>query len=406
MVKKNPGFALLAPNYLFPEIQKKKLAFSEKYPSKRLISLGIGDTTQPIIPFIAEKISHAAALLSTREGYVGYGPEQGNLKLRKKIGERFYNGRFSPDEIFVSDGAKCDTGRLFQLFGKNLKVAVQDPTYPVYVDTGIISGQGVEIIYMPCTAENDFFPDLSSLPEVDILFFCSPNNPTGQAATKKQLERLVEFALRRQLIVIYDAAYSSFIESKDVPRSIFEIEEAEKVAIEINSFSKFAGFTGIRLGWTVIPKSLRYEDGSSINQAWTRIMTTFFNGASMLAQEGGIAVLEEEGWSGVKKSREYYLENASLLKNAFESLGFNTYGGVDAPFIWVDFSPKKSWEMFDALLEEAQVISVPGSGFGKAGEGYLRFSALGSKEEIVKALERISHYFSEEPSNFGCNHLS
>ncbi len=396
MVKKNPELGKIAANYLFPEIQRKKRAYLEKNPDRKIISLGIGDTTQPISPFIAEQISKSASGLSTPQGYSGYGPEQGVSELRERIAERFYQGRIHPEEIFVSDGAKCDTGRLFNLFGKGLRVAVQDPTYPVYVDTGIISGQDTKILYMPCTAENDFFPDLDALSKCDILFFCSPNNPTGAAATKDQLKRLVEFAAQRQLVLIYDAAYSSFIKEKDKPRSIYEIDGADKVAIEISSFSKLAGFTGLRLGWTVIPKKVLFEDGSSLHQAWNRITTTFFNGASVLAQIGGIATLQETGWQEIARTRDYYLENAALIKQTFDRLGFRAHGAVNAPYVWVDFAPLRSWEMFDTLLENTQVISVPGSGFGPSGEGYLRFSALGRRDELTVALERISRFFSEQ----------
>jgi LL-diaminopimelate aminotransferase len=395
MVKKNPNFSKLATNYLFPEIQKKRKAFLEKFPGEKIISLGIGDTTQPLSLFITENISKAANGLATVHEYSGYGPEQGHPQLRKMIAETFYKGFMQPDEIFISDGAKCDTGRLLNIFGKGLSIAVQDPTYPVYVDTSILTGQAGKIVYMACSAENDFFPDLQNLDPVDIIFFCSPNNPTGSTATKEQLRKLVDFALERKALLIYDAAYSFFIKDNQFPRTIFEIEGADQTAIEISSFSKLAGFTGLRLSWTAIPRKVLFEDGSTLHQAWNRITTTFFNGASNLSQVGGIAALQDKGLKDLEKTRDYYLKNADLIRETFQSLGYKAYGGVNAPYVWVDFHPKKSWEMFDELLNNTQVISVPGSGFGPAGEGFLRFSAFGYRENVLEALARITEYLTK-----------
>lgn len=393
MVKKNPNFSKLPPSYLFPEIQRKKQAYIEQYPDKNVISLGIGDTTQPISSYITKEISQKALGLSTLEGYTGYGPEQGCQVLRKMIADTFYRGIINPDEIFVSDGAKCDTGRLLNIFNSDLTIAVQDPTYPVYVDTSVITGLTNNIIYMPCLAENNFFPNLENIEHVDLIFFCSPNNPTGTVATRKQLEQLVAFALDRKAFILFDSAYSFFIKDENLPLSIYEIEGANKVAIEISSFSKIAGFTGLRLGWTVVPKELTFEDGTSVLQAWNRVTTTFFNGASSLAQAGGIAALQSEGLNEIRKVRNYYLENALLIKETFDSLGFKTYGGVNSPYIWVDFSPRTSWEMFDELLHNTQIITIPGKGFGPSGEGYLRFSAFAQREHILESMARISYCY-------------
>lgn len=393
MAKKNANFAKLPDNYLFPEIQRKKEAYLDKFPNNNLISLGIGDTTQPLSQHITDAICEAAQKLATPEGYSGYGPEQGCARLRRLIAETFYAGMIQPDEIFVTDGAKCDTGRLLHLFGSNLTIAVQDPAYPVYVDTSIICGQS-HIVYMPCLAENDFFPDLDRIDAVDLIFFCSPNNPTGSVATREQLQRLVAFALERQAFIIFDSAYSFFITEDHLPRSIYEIAGAEKVAIEIGSFSKLAGFTGLRLSWSVVPKAVLFGDGSSAHQAWNRIITTFFNGASTLSQAGGIAALQHDGLKDLALTRDFYLENASLIRETFESLGFKAYGGTNSPYIWVNFSPGTSWEMFDEFLSKTQIITTPGSGFGPSGEGYLRFSAFAPREAILESMARVSSLYT------------
>lgn len=389
MVKRNENFLRLAESYLFPEIQKRKREYQALFPEAALINLGIGDTTQPLSAGITESLIEKARALVTREGYVGYGPEQGLPLLRQRIAETFYQGRILPEEVFVSDGAKCDTGRLLQMFSKDLVIAVQNPTYPVYIDTSVISGLVRKIHLLSCTPENGFFPDLEISGPVDLIFFCAPNNPTGATATHSQLEKLVAFAKEKKACILFDAAYAFFIRDPTLPRSIYEIPGAEEVAIEIQSFSKMAGFTGLRLGWSVVPKALSFEDGSSMHQAWTRVTTTFFNGASCLAQAGGVAVLSPEGLSEMGKIRDFYFENATLIKEAFENLGIPCYGGDHSPFIWADFRPKTSWEAFEEFLHQRQVVSIPGQGFGSAGEGFLRFSALGQREELLEALSRI-----------------
>ncbi len=387
MANSNPQLGKLKAGYLFPEIQRRKEAFLAKEPTAKLVNLGIGDTTHPFAPFVAEQMSSYALGLGTPQGYSGYGPDQGDPDLRTRITERMYHGAIDPSEIFISDGAKCDCGRLLLLFEQGSTIAVQDPVYPVYVDTSLISGVAENIIRMPCTPQNGFFPDPV---KADLIYLCSPNNPTGSAATKEQLKAYVDFAKENGSIIIYDAAYSSFITDETLPRSIFEIEGSREVAIEVNSFSKLAGFTGLRLGWTVVPNELRFSDGSSVKKAWSRIMSTFFNGASNIAQQAGKAVLEDEGWEQGQNVIRQYLENAHLIKETFISLGYPCYGGDHAPYVWVDYSPKTSWEAFEELLNHTHVVAIPGSGFGGAGEHFVRFSAFASREMVLEAMSRLS----------------
>lgn len=388
MVKANPHLARLKKGYLFPEIQKRKEAFLKEEPDAKLISLGIGDTTHPIVSSVANRMMETARALGTAEGYTGYGSDKGDPLLRHKLSERIYGSSIDPDEIFISDGAKCDCGRLLNLFGSGQVVAVQDPTYPVYVDTSIISGIAGKLVTMPCTPANNFFPEPV---KADIIYLCSPNNPTGSVATKEQLKSFVDFAKDNGSILIFDAAYAAFIQDPDLPRSIFEIEGSREVAIEVNSFSKLAGFTGLRLGWTVVPRELAFEDGSSVHQAWSRITSTYFNGASNIAQSGGIAVLQDKGWKEAQQVINLYMENAKLIRDTFESLDYPCYGGDHAPYVWVDYSPKTSWEAFEELLRRTHVVAIPGSGFGSAGEHFVRFSAFAEKDYILEAMARISH---------------
>lgn len=388
MVKINPSLAALKSGYLFPEIQKRKKEFLIESPDAKLVNMGIGDTTQPIMPYVTQKMVSRAQALGTSTGYTGYGPDQGELPLREGISRRMYKGLISPDEIFISDGAKCDCGRLLQLFGPETTIAVQDPVYPVYVDTAFINGLSKNIIKIPCTPENDFFPDPV---KADIIYLCSPNNPTGSVATRAQLKTYVEFAKENGSLIIFDAAYSSFIKGDELPRSIYEIDGSREVAIEVNSFSKLAGFTGLRLGWTVIPKELTFEDGTPVHPAWSRISSTFFNGASNVAQTAGTAVLEDEGWLQAQSIINQYLENAHLIKETFLSLGFPCYGGDHAPYVWVDYSPKSSWQAFEELLRYTHIVAIPGSGFGDCGEHFVRFSAFASREMVLEAMARLSH---------------
>lgn len=387
MVAKNIHFSHLKSSYLFSEIEQKKNEFLEKHPGVKLINLGIGDTTFPLPQFISEKLAAAAIDLGTISGYSGYGPAAGHPQLRSQIGEVLYNHLIDTDEVFISDGSKCDIGRLQVLFGSNVTIAVQDPTYPVYVDGSLIQGIGDRIITMSCNPENDFFPELKQ--KTDLIYFCSPNNPTGSAATREQLQRLVEFAKRNQSVIIFDSAYAGFIQDPALPCSIYEIEGADEVAIETGSFSKLAGFTGVRLGWTVVPKKLKYSDGSSIRDAWIRTISTIYNGPSSIAQGGGLAVLEPEGQKCVKQLIQSYMKGAQKLSAALEQIGYEVYGGENAPYLWVRCPGKESWDCFQDLLENSYIVCTPGSGFGAAGEGFIRLSAFARPDDIDRAIDKL-----------------
>ena len=389
MVKRNPYFEKLNSSYLFPEINKRKREFLIKNPTAKLISLGIGDTTEPISPTIHTALVLGAEKLGHRETYSGYGPEQGSEQLRREIATKFYPGNIQADEIFISDGAKCDIGRLQMLFGGQVSIALQDPAYPVYREGSLIQGVS-KITLLPCTPENDFFPDLSLAKGVDLIYFCSPNNPTGAAATYAQLEELVRFARQNRSIIIYDSAYAAYITDPTLPRSIFEIEGAAEVALETSSFSKVAGFTGVRLGWTVVPKALRFEEGSKVHNDWSRLTSTIFNGASNIAQQGGIGVLDPLGWAEAQAGVAFYKQNGALLKTALQNYGLNVYGGVHAPYLWAHFPGRSSWDVFQEFLEHYHLVTTPGSGFGPAGEGFLRLTAFSSRETLYEAVERLS----------------
>lgn len=345
-----------------------------------------------------------AQAMGTLEGYKGYGPEQGYAPIREAIFNRLYaNTGLTPNDIYVSDGSKCDIGRMQMMFGEDVSVALQDPAYPVYVDSSVIMGMTGDhngsnfdgITYMKCRPENNFFPDLSKVPRTDIIFFCSPNNPTGSAATREQLTELVNFARKNGSIIVYDAAYALFIEDDNCPRSIFEIPGAEECAIETCSFSKYAGFTGVRLGWTVISDKLKFEDGSPVAQSFVRVATTVFNGASVISQAGGIACMEDQGWKEMNELVSYYKENAKILRKTFEDMGFTVYGGDNAPYVWVGFPGRDSWDVFAEILEKCDIVTTPGSGFGAAGEGFVRASAFGHRENILEAVERFKKVYSK-----------
>lgn len=389
MTKRNRNFIGLKESYLFPEINARKKLFMLKNPQSSLISLGIGDTTEPIPEIASHSMSQFSLGLGTPEGYSGYGSEQGIKLLRELIASQIYQGTVFADDIFISDGAKCDIGRLQMLFGPESTIAVQDPAYPVYVDGSLINGIR-EITYMPCTPENNFFPNLETIPRTDLIYFCSPNNPTGAAATRRQLQQLVAFAKANNSIVIFDSAYSCYIQNPDIPKSIFEINGAEEVAIEVSSFSKLSGFTGVRLGWTVVPDKLKYEGGGSVKSDWNRLTSTIFNGASNIAQQGGCAILSPEGLKEVHKLTRHYMENASLLKDSLQKTGREVYGGENAPYLWVYFKGQNSWDVFQDLLENYQLITTPGSGFGPSGEGFIRLTAFGSREQIQQAIQRLN----------------
>jgi len=396
MINRNPYIANLKAGYLFPEIAKRRREYAASHPDAKIISLGVGNTTEPILPHINESLVEGARRLGTVEGYSGY-QDEGMAALREKISAVFYGGKFLIDEIFISDGAKCDIGRLQTLFGAGTKIAVQDPSYPVYVDGSVLNGAagGWEgsgysgIAYLPCTAENNFFPDLGLIPRSSLVYFCSPNNPTGAVANHGQLVSLVNTVIEKGCILVFDAAYSEFIRDPALPKTIYEIDKAAQCAIEVNSFSKPAGFTGVRLGWSVVPKAIKYAGGESVNADWNRIAGTIFNGASNIAQAGGLAALDDEGLKEIRALTDFYLGNAKLIRDALQKLGISCIGGGDSPYIWAHFPGRDSWEVFSQILEKCQVVTTPGAGFGPAGQGFIRFSAFGHRADVQEACARL-----------------
>ena len=408
MAHLNDNFLKLKAGYLFPEIARRVNAFSEAHPetAASVIRCGIGDVTEPI-PEASRAAMHAAVdELGNRETFRGYGPEQGYEFLRQAIVENQFAGLgIEADEVFISDGSKCDTGNILDIFGPGNTIAITDPVYPVYVDTNVMAGNTGEaddngtfegLVYLPCTAENDFVP---AIPEekVDLIYLCYPNNPTGTAATREQLQAWVEYARTNGAIILYDAAYEAFIQEDGVPHSIFEIEGARECAMEFRSFSKIAGFTGVRCAYTVIPKELEgtLADGSkqSVHPLWSRRHSTKFNGASYPIQRGAEAIFTEEGKAEVKALIEHYMGNATLLRKACEKAGLPVFGGVNAPYVWVGCPEGiDSWGMFDRMLEQANVVITPGAGFGAAGEGYFRISAFNSRENVEEVCRRIAEY--------------
>ncbi|XP_073309166.1 LL-diaminopimelate aminotransferase, chloroplastic-like [Primulina huaijiensis] len=402
-VSRNENMAKLQAGYLFPEIARRKAAHMLKHPEAQVISLGIGDTTEPIPEVITSAMSKRSYGLSTVEGYSGYGAEQGEKQLRAAIAATYYADLgLEEGDIFVSDGAKSDISRLQVLFGSKVTISVQDPSYPAYVDSSVILGQTGQfqkdieqfekIEYMKCTPENGFFPDLSTVGRTDVIFFCSPNNPTGYAASRDQLTRLVQFAKENGSIIVYDSAYAMYV-SDDSPRSIFEIPGAKEVALEVSSFSKYAGFTGVRLGWTAVPKELLYSDGFPVAKDFNRIVCTCFNGASNIAQGGGVACVSPEGIKAMHEVVGFYKENTGIIVDTFDSLGFKVYGGKNAPYVWVHFPGQSSWEVFSEILEKTDVVVTPGSGFGPCGEGFIRVSAFGHRENVLEACKRFKQLY-------------
>jgi LL-diaminopimelate aminotransferase len=402
MITRNPYIANLKAGYLFPEIAKRRREYAAAHLDAKIISLGVGNTTEPILPYINAGLVEGAKKLGTIEGYSGY-QDEGIPVLREKISKVFYKGKFSNDEIFISDGAKCDIGRLQMLFGSDVKIAVQDPSYPVYVDGSVLTGAAGRndiscaptnsgysgITYLPCTVDNNFFPELELIQPNSLIYFCSPNNPTGAVSNRSQLSSLVEMAIKKGCIIIFDAAYSEFIRDPSLPKSIYDVENAEKCAIEVNSFSKPAGFTGVRLGWSVVPKALKYSSGESVNADWGRIMGTIFNGASNIAQAGGIAALDDEGLKEIRELTDFYLTNAKLIRDALQKLGIQCIGGDNSPYIWAFFPGRDSWEVFAEILEKCQIVTTPGAGFGPAGQGFVRFSAFGHRIDVEEACKRL-----------------
>lgn len=393
----NENFLKLQDSYLFSTIAKKVAKYMEENPDKKIIKLGIGDVTKPIVPACLEAMHKAVEEIGTKEGFKGYGPEQGYPFLRKAIVENDYKARgtqIQEDEIFVSDGAKCDCGNIVDIFATNNKVAITDPVYPVYLDTNIMAGR--EVIYLPVTAENDFKPELPK-EKVDMIYLCFPNNPTGTVLKKEDLKKWVDYAKENKAIILYDAAYEAFITEGNVPHSIYEIEGAKEVAIEFKSYSKTAGFTGVRCAYVVVPKALKgyTKTGEEVllNPLWNRRTCTKFNGVSYVVQRAAEATYSEEGKRQIGENIKYYLENAKIIKEGLEEAGYAVYGGVNSPYVWLRV-PKNmtSWEFFDKLLEEVNIVGTPGSGFGEHGEGYFRLTAFGTKENTIEAIERIKNW--------------
>lgn len=401
MYKINDNYLKLPGSYLFSTIGKKVAAFTQENPDKKIIRLGIGDVTQPIAPAIIGAMHKAVDEMGVAETFHGYAPDLGYEFLRNAIVKGDYESRgcdIKADEIFVSDGAKCDSGNIQEIFALDNKIAVCDPVYPVYVDTNVMAGRTgaydakterwSDVIYMPCTKENQFAPELPK-ETPDLIYLCFPNNPTGSTITKDQLQVWVDYANKVGAVIIYDAAYEAYISEENVPHSIFECEGARTCAIELKSFSKNAGFTGVRLGYTVIPKDLKCGD-VSLHSLWARRHGTKYNGAPYIIQRAGEAVYSEEGKAQLKKQVAYYMNNAKIISEGLQSVGYNVSGGVNAPYIWLKTPDNMtSWEFFDYLLERANVVGTPGSGFGPSGEGYFRLTAFGSYENTVEAIERI-----------------
>lgn len=401
MAKVNDNYLKLPGSYLFSTIGKKVAAYTAANPDKKIIRLGIGDVTRPLTPAIIDALHGAVDEMADEKTFRGYAPDLGYEFLRKAIADNDYAARgcdITADEIFVSDGAKCDSGNIQEIFSVDNKIAVCDPVYPVYVDTNVMagrtgtydptSGNWSDVIYMPCTAENGFAPELPT--EVpDIIYLCFPNNPTGATITKDRLQEWVDYANKNGAVIIYDAAYEAYISEEDVPHTIYECEGARTCAIELRSFSKNAGFTGVRLGFTVIPKDL-VVDGTSLHTLWARRHGTKYNGAPYIIQKAGEAVYSEQGKKETAALVAYYMKNASYILNGLKDAGYTVSGGVNAPYIWLKApNGMTSWEFFDYLLETANVVGTPGSGFGPSGETYFRLTAFGSYENTVEAVDRL-----------------
>lgn len=405
-VKINENYLLLQSSYLFVEIERRVSKYQEENPDKDVIKMGIGDVTKPLAKTVVKAFKDAVDEMADAETFRGYGPEQGYDFLQNAIIEGDFKPRgvdLDTDEVFISDGAKCDTGNIQEIFGIDNKIAVTDPVYPVYIDTNVMAGRTGEIkddgmfegiVYLPCTEENNFVPALPEEP-VDLIYLCFPNNPTGETLTKDQLKVFVDYAHENDAIILYDAAYECFIKDEDVPHTIYEIPGAKEVAIEFRSFSKTAGFTGTRCAYTVVPKELKVKASNGeevlINTLWNRRQTTKFNGVSYPVQRAAESIYTPEGQKEIKDNIEYYSKNAETIREAFIKIGLNTYGGVNSPYVWVK-TPEgvSSWDFFDILLKEANVVGTPGAGFGPSGEGYLRLTAFNTHENTKEAMDRIS----------------
>lgn len=404
----NEQFLKLSESYLFSEITKKVNAFKVIHPEAKVIRLGIGDVTLPLPEAVIDALHKAVDEMSVSETFRGYGPEQGYRFLIDTIIKHDYETRgilLDPDEVFISDGAKSDTGNIGDILSKDNRVAVTDPVYPVYIDSNVMGcrageknkdGRWSNIVYIPCNAENHFIPEL---PEIrpDVIYLCYPNNPTGTVLSKKELKKWVNYALSNDILILFDAAYEAFIQEEDIPHSIYEIKGAKQVAIEFRSFSKTAGFTGLRCGYTVVPKELKAfnfaGDKISLNRLWNRRQSTKFNGTAYIVQRAAEAIYTPEGKAQTKAHINYYMRNAKLLHDNLKSIGLEVFGGVNAPYIWVK-APKgiTSWKFFDRLLFERHIVGTPGVGFGPSGEGYLRLTAFGKYEDTFEAIERLKNW--------------
>lgn len=403
MYKINENYLKLQGSYLFSNIAKKVAAYKEANPEREVISLGIGDVTQPLCPAVIEALHKAVNEMAVAETFQGYAPDLGYEFLRAAIRDNDYKARgvdIALDEIFISDGAKSDSGNIGDIFGENNRIAVCDPVYPVYVDTNVMAGRTGEfiketeswsnVIYMPCTKETNFAPTIPK-ETPDIIYLCFPNNPTGSTVTKDQLQEWVDYANKVGAVIIYDAAYEAYISEDNVPHTIYECDGAKTCAIELRSFSKNAGFTGTRLGFTVIPKELE-SNGTKLNALWARRHGTKFNGAPYIIQRAGEAVYSAAGKAQTKEQVAYYMNNAKIIMDGLKAAGYSVSGGVNAPYVWLETpSGMTSWEFFDYLLENANIVGTPGSGFGPSGEGYFRLTAFGTYENTLKAIERIKN---------------
>lgn len=405
-VKINENYLLIKSNYIFAEIDERVEKYQNDNPEADIIRMGIGDVTRPLPQAVIEKFTEAVKEMGESETFQGYGPYRGYDFLIDEIIKNDFNPlgiELSNEEVFVSDGAKCDTGNIQEIFGVSSTVAVTDPVYPVYVESNVMAGRigpmgddgrYDKLVYLPCTVENGFVPEIPKI-AVDLIYLCYPNNPTGTVLTKEQLAKWVEYARENNSIILFDAAYEAYIQEDDIPRSIYEIDGAREVAIEFRSFSKNAGFTGTRCAYTVVPKELMGYDSEgnphSINNLWYRRQTSKFNGVSYPIQVAASAVYSPQGQKEIRESVDYYMKNASIIRKSLKDLGLSIYGGVNSPYIWIK-TPEgmDSWQFFDFLLEEAHIVGTPGVGFGPSGEGYLRLTAFNTMENTKKAMERIS----------------
>lgn len=389
----NDNYLKLSESYLFADIAKRVQTFKAENPKADVISLGIGDVTQPLAPAVIEALHKATDEMAIASTFRGYGPERGYDFLREAIVEHDFRSRgidIEADEVFVSDGAKSDTGNFQELLSQDVRIALTDPVYPVYLDANIMAGR--EIVKLPCTQENDFVPELPS-EHVDVVYLCYPNNPTGTTLTKEQLRNWVDYANRENALIFYDAAYEAYIQSKDVPHSIYEIPGAKQCTVEFHSYSKTAGFTGIRCGYTVVPKALRVP----LNRLWNRRQSTKFNGTSYLAQRAAEAIYTPEGKTQIKATIAYYMRHARLMRESLTNIGFKVYGGIDAPYLWLGTPDgMSSWEFFDWMLQSAHVVCTPGVGFGSQGENFVRLTAFGTRENTEKAIHRINSKLSNK----------